>query len=74
MKYKITYGVVGGINSEIVECVNLVDAEDLAYTAAIDIFESYGIFEEFEGCHQDIESAWYDEVDRWCLYSAEEIK
>jgi hypothetical protein len=79
MKYKITYGVGGGyndINSEIVECDSLEEAEQWAYDEAVNCYESYGIFdyEDFEDeSEDDMDQAWRDDIESWCHYSAEEV-
>jgi hypothetical protein len=79
MKYKITYGVGGGyndINSEIVECASIEEASQWAYDCAVDVFESYGIFDYSEYENEDdeyINEAYFQDVDSWCHYSAEEV-
>jgi hypothetical protein len=75
-RYKISYGVGGGYNDiteEVIETDSLELAERDAYDAAIQVFDSYGIYED------GIEDGeWNDEeyqecLESWIDYSAVEI-
>ena len=75
-QFKITYGVGGGYNDiteEVIESDSLELAERDAYDAAVQIFDSYGIYED------GIEDGeWNDEeylecLESWIDYSAVEI-
>jgi hypothetical protein len=77
-KFKITYGVGGGYNDiteELIEVATLNQANEEAYQAATQVFESYGIYErELE----DVEKEWDDDdyrecMERWIDYHAEEV-
>lgn len=83
--YRIRYGVGGGyndINEEIVQAVNEDQAGRIAYECAVEVFESYGIFDKVserysyadagddisEEDENEIQSRYEEEVDRWCRY------
>ena len=80
-QFQITYGLGGGYNeteTDVIEVDNLDEANLVAYTAAMEMFESYGVFEnqcgdeEYEN-DEDYESAYIEEAERWIHYWAEEI-
>jgi hypothetical protein len=75
-QFKITYGIGGGYNviiSSVIETDSLELAERDAYDAAVQVFDSYGIYED------EIEDGeWNDEeylecLESWIDYSAVEI-
>ena len=76
-KFKVVYGVGGGYNDiqkEVLEFSSLEEAEEYAYESAVDIFDSYGIFEEHHECdEEEYEYLYNEEVEKWCSYYAEEL-
>ena len=77
-KFKVVYGVGGGYNDiqkEVLEFSSLEEAEEYAYESAVDIFNSYSIFDEInqECDEEDYEYLYNEEVERWCSYYAEEL-
>ena len=88
MKFKIFYGLGGGFgganNEEIIECDSLGQAEQEAYSACCEYYESYvgmyglrGIDEIKEEDGVEDDEAWdifNDERESWLDYRAEEIK
>lgn len=80
--FKITYGVGGGYNditNEVLEFDNIEQAEEYAYERSIDVFNSYGIFEEHdlyedeEFTEYDYELMYNESVERWVTYDAVEV-
>jgi hypothetical protein len=77
-KFQISYGVGGGYNdisTEVIESDSLNSAQQYAYDAAVQVFDSYGIYEN-ENELEDGE--WNDEeyqdcLESWIDYSAVEI-
>ena len=82
-QFKIEYGVGGGYNDiteEVIEADNLDQANQIAYESSIEVFDSYGIFEnqndpeDYEGLSpEDAHSAYLEEVERWVVYNAESV-
>ena len=77
-KFKVVYGVGGGYNDiqeDVFEFSSLEEAEKYAYESAVDIFDSYSIFDELnqECDEEDYEYLYNEEVERWCSYYAEEL-
>jgi hypothetical protein len=81
--FKVTYGVGGGYNdirTEVLEFDTFEEAEQYAYESSVEVYESYGIFEEDEECTEDEESTEDDyetmhqeSIERWVSYSAVEV-
>lgn len=76
--FKVTYGVGGGYNditTEVLEFNTFEEAEQYAYESSVEVYESYGIFEENEEeCTEDeYEELYYESVERWVSYSAVEV-
>lgn len=73
MKYLIQYGVGGGYNDtenyDVVDCKNQSDADAEAYSAAVEIFESYDV--EMENDPDEDEDGYNDEMESWLEYTAE---
>lgn len=77
-QYQITYGVGGGYNDiteEVLEFNTQDEAEQYAYESAIDVYDSYGVFENEYGdeeyeCEEDYAQDRYTSIDSWCNYSA----
>ena len=80
-QFRIEFGVGGGYNdiiTEVIEANSLDEAVEAAYLSAIEVFESYGIFEDQNDVEEfdnddDYQAAYDEEVERWCSYSAESI-
>jgi hypothetical protein len=80
-QFQIEFGVGGGYNdisTEVIEANSLDEAVQAAYLSAVDVFESYGIFEDQNDVEEfdnddDYQAAYDEEVERWCSYSAESI-
>lgn len=74
-KFKITYGVYNDITEELIEVNTLKQAEEDAYLAATQVFESYGIYEqEMEDDEKEWDEEDYNECrERWIEYVAEEV-
>jgi hypothetical protein len=80
-QFQIEFGVGGGYNdisTEVIEANSLDEAVQAAYLSAVDVFESYGIFEDQNDVEEfdnddDYQAAYDEEVERWCSYSAEPI-
>lgn len=76
-KFKVVYGVGGGYNyiqEEVLEFSSLEEAVEYAYESSVDIFDSYGIFDENQECdEEEYEYLRLEEVERWCSYYAEEL-
>ena len=80
-QFQIEFGVGGGYNdisTEVIEANSLDEAVKAAYLSAVDVFESYGIFEDQNDVEEfdnddDYQAAYDEEVERWCSYSAEPI-
>jgi hypothetical protein len=80
-QFRIEFGVGGGYNdiiTEVIEANSLDEAVEAAYLSAIEVFESYGIFEDQNDVEEfdnddDYQAAYDEEVERWCSYSAEPI-
>jgi hypothetical protein len=80
-QFQIEFGVGGGYNdiiTEVIEANSLDEAVEAAYLSAIEVFESYGIFEDQNDVEEfdnddDYQAAYDEEVERWCSYSAEPI-
>ncbi len=83
MMFQISYGIGGGYN---VDETELIDANDLnaalqiAYECSLELFESYGVFdnqvpeEELEGLNDEERRDLYmEEAERWVEYHAEEV-
>jgi len=67
-QFQITYGVGGGYNDitkEIIECDSLESAHRAAYDQAIEVFNSYGIYDD----QLEDGDEWDDEEYRECLES-----
>jgi hypothetical protein len=75
-KYKISYGVGGGYNDiteEVIETDSLELAERDAYDAAVQIFDSYGIYEDEIGDGEWNAGEYQECLESWIDYSAVEI-
>ena len=80
-KFKVVYGVGGGYNDiqeEVLEFSSRKEAEEYAYESAVNIFDSYSIFEEHQETDEECDEEEYEylyneEVERWCSYYAEEL-
>ena len=75
-QFKITYGVGGGYNDiseQIIEAANLYEAEQIAYELAVEVFDSYSIYEEQDMGEEYDESEYQDSIERWIDYSAEAV-
>ena len=75
-QFKITYGVGGGYNDiseHIIEAANLNEAEQIAYELAVEVFDSYGIYEEQDMGDEYDESEYQESIERWIDYSAEAV-
>jgi hypothetical protein len=75
-QFKITYGVGGGYNdisTEIIEANTLDEANEIAYVNAIEVFESYGVYEENDMTDEYDESEYQESIERWIDYSVEPI-
>jgi hypothetical protein len=75
-QFKITYGVGGGYNDiseQIIEAANLNEAEQIAYELAVEVFDSYSIYEEQDMGEEYDESEYQDSIERWIDYSAEAV-
>jgi hypothetical protein len=75
-QFKITYGVGGGYNdisTEIIEANTLDEANEIAYVNAIEVFESYGVYENNDMTDEYDESEYQDSIERWCDYNAEPV-
>lgn len=83
MMFQISYGIGGGYN---VDETELIDANDLnaalqiAYECSLELFESYGVFdnqvpeEELEGLNDEERRDLYmEEAEGWIEYHAEEV-
>jgi hypothetical protein len=76
-QFKITYGVGGGYNDiseQIIEVDNLNEAEQIAYELAVEVFNSYGVYEENDMTIEEYDESEYQEsIERWIDYSAEAV-
>ena len=75
-QFRITYGVGGGYNDiseQIIEVDNLNEAEQIAYELAVEVFESYGVYEENDMTDEYDESEYQESIERWIDYSVEPI-
>jgi len=77
-KFKITYGVGGGYNDiaeELIEVDTLNQADEAAYEAAIQVFNSYSIYErELKDEKKEWDdSDYYQCLERWIRYKAKEV-
>lgn len=83
MMFQITYGLNGGYNvheTELIDATNLNEALQIAYECSLNLFESYGVFdnqvndEELEGLDdEEIQAVYMEEAERWIHYNAEEV-
>jgi hypothetical protein len=78
-QYQITYGAsYNEEETDVIEANTHDEAETIAYQAAMELFESYGIFsnqrgdEEFES-DEEYNAAYMEEAESWINYSAELI-
>ena len=80
--FKVTYGVGGGYNdirTEVFKFNNVQQAEEYAYESAVDVFNSYGIFEKHdlyedeEFTEDDYETMHQESIERWVSYSVVEV-
>jgi hypothetical protein len=75
-QFKITYGVGGGYNDiteEVIESDSLELAERHAYVAAVQIFDSYGIYEDEIEDGEWCAGEYQECLESWIDYSAVEI-
>jgi hypothetical protein len=80
--FNIEYGVGGGYNvihNEEIEADSLDQANEMAYQYAIEVFDSYSVFDrqDNEGNYEtedDYLTAYNESVERWCRYHAEEVE
>ena len=79
-QFNITYGVGGGYNdmaTEMIEADSLDSANRIAYESAVEVFESYGIFDsqnpDYDYDSEDYQEDYQEEVESWIDYSAEEV-
>lgn len=86
-RFRIRYGLGGGLSSTIDEFVHpydsLEDAEDDAYESACEVYESYGhatgrrsideIMRDELVTEQEAEEIWIEDRERWLVYSATEV-
>jgi hypothetical protein len=75
-QFRITYGVGGGYNdisTEIIEADMLNDAEHIAYERSVEVFDSYGVYEENDMTDEYDESEYQESIERWIDYSVEPI-
>lgn len=76
-QFRITYGVGGGyndMNEEVIEASNLNEANQIAYESAVQVFESYGVYEEQDMMTDEYDESEYQEsIERWIDYNAEPI-
>jgi hypothetical protein len=75
-QFKITYGVGGGYNDiteEVIEADNLNEAEQIAYELAVEVFNSYGIYDENDMTDEYDESEYQESIERWIDCSAEAV-
>ena len=83
MMFQISYGIGGGYNvheTELIEATDLNEAIQIAYECSLNLFESYGVFdnqvyeEELEGLDDEERQGLYmEEAERWIDYHAEEV-
>ena len=75
-QFRITYGVGGGYNDiseEIIEADTQDDAENIAYERSVEVFDSYGVYEENDMTDEYDESEYQESIERWIDYSVEPI-
>ena len=75
-KFQISYGVGGGYNdisTEVIESDSLNSAQQDAYDAAVQVFDSYGIYEDELGDGEWNDEEYQDCLESWIDYSAVEI-
>jgi hypothetical protein len=75
-QFRITYGVGGGYNdisTEIIEAKTLDEAIEIAYVNAIEVFDSYGVYEENHMTDEDDESEYQQSIEPWIDYSVEPV-
>lgn len=87
MKYKIRYGLGGGlartVTEEIVEASNLDAAIEWAYESACEAYESYSyatgqrsvdeIMSSDGVGEEEAEEIWSEDRERWLVYGAVEV-
>lgn len=75
-QFRISYGVGGGyndMNEEVIEASNVDEANQIAYESAVQVFESYGVYEEQDMTDEYDESEHQESIERWIEYNAEPI-
>jgi hypothetical protein len=75
-QFRITYGVGGGYNdisTEIIEANTLNDAVHTAYERSVEVFDSYGVYEENDMTDAYDESEYQESIERWIDYSVEPV-
>lgn len=82
-KFEIHYSIGGGYNvktTETIEADSLDSAEQIAYECAIQLFESYGVFDrqnpnyDYDSIREeDYQEEYNEEFERWVSYTAEEV-
>jgi hypothetical protein len=75
-QFQISYGVGGGYNDireEIIDADNLKEAVQIAYEKSVEVFESYGIYEDQDMTHEYDEFEYQDSIERWVDYYAKSV-
>lgn len=86
--YRIRYGLGGGFGGygdpEIIDAESLQDAENMAFEAARELYDSYGgmhglfnekdfLDENPDADDEDIQQAYLEDRENWIVYIAEKI-
>ena len=83
-QFEIRYGIGGGYNvktTETIEADSLDSAEQIAYEAACEMFESYGVFHiqnpdyDYDSIsEEDYQQEYNEELERWISYTAKGVE